>query len=249
MAPSIDLTKPLAKVQATKEGFPGEYASGVLDWLAWASNMAFLGETDPAKKIAWLERIRTEYPESEYAQAMYPRYIQTYQQAGDRANSLAWIRKSIEAGVDDESYRYTLAEEELGKQNFDAALEHAERALEILETKQQPADMTSEQWEAQKTQMTAYANFAAGRAWVGKNTKEAYGTGRAYLLKTVDVLKAEGGERYNLLAYYLGVCYAQLDVQGDNIKQALHWMTEAANAPGPVQEQAKQALAKIRAAI
>ena len=249
LAPSIDLTKPLAKVQATKEGFPGKYASGVLDWLAWASNMAFLGETDPAKKIAWLERIRTEYPESEYAQDIYPRYIQTYQQAGDRANSLAWIRKSIEAGVDDESYRYTLAEEELGKQNFDAALEHAERALKILETKQQPADMTGEQWEAQKTQMTAYANFAAGRAWVGKNTKEAYGTGRAYLLKTVDVLKAEGGERYNLLAYYLGVCYAQLDVQGDNIKQALHWMTEAANAPGPVQEQAKQALAKIRAAI
>ena len=69
------------------------------------------------------------------------------------------------------------------------------------------------------------------------------------LLKTVEVLKAEGGERYNLLAYYLGVCYAQLDVKGDNIKQALDWMTEAANSPGPAQEQAKQALVKLRAAI
>lgn len=249
LAPSIDLSKPLAKVQATQDGFPGEYASGVLDWLAWASNVAFLGEADPAKKIAWLERIRTEYPESEYAQDMYPRYIQSYQQASDNANALAWIRKSIEAGADDESYRYTLAEEALGKQDFDAALEHAERALEILETKPQPAGIASEQWETYKTQMTAYANFAAGRAWVGKDAKDAYRTGRTYLLKTVDVLKAEGGERYNLLAYYLGVCYVQLDVKGDNIKQALQWMTEAANSPGPLQEQAKQALAKLRAAI
>jgi hypothetical protein len=145
LAPSIDLSKPLAKVQAAQDGFPGEYASGVLDWLAWASNMAFLGETDPAKKIAWLERIRVEYPESEYAEDMYSRYIQSYQQAGDRANTLTWTRKSIEAGTDDESYRYTLAEEDLGQQNFDAALTHAERALEILETKQQPAGMTGEQ--------------------------------------------------------------------------------------------------------
>lgn len=249
LAPSIDLAKPLAQVQATQGGFSGEYASGVLDWLAWASNVAFLGEADPAKKIAWLERIRTEYPESEYAQDMYPRYIQSYQQAGDRANSLAWMRKSIEAGVDDESYRYTLAEEELGNQNFDGAIEHAERALEILETKPQPAGMTSEQWEAQKAQRTAYANFAAGRAWAGKDTKDAYRTGRTYLLKAVDVVKTEGGERYNLLAYYLGVCYIQLDIKGDNIKQALQWMTEAANTPGPVQEQAKATLASIRAAI
>ncbi|MDA0204395.1 MAG: hypothetical protein O3A53_02140 [Acidobacteria bacterium] len=249
LAPSIDLSKPVAKVQATQDGFPGEYASGVLDWLAWASNVAYLGEADPAKKIAWLERIRIEYPESEYAQDMYPRYIQSYQQAGDRASSLAWMQKSIEAGADDESYRYTLAEEDLGRQDFDAALEHAERALEILETKQSPAGMSAEQWEQYKTKMTAYANFVTGRAWVGRDSKDAYRTGRTYLLETVDVLKAEGGERYNLLAYYLGICYAQLDVKGDSVQQALQWMTEAANSPGPVQEQARQALAKLQAAI
>ncbi len=249
LAPSIDLTKPLAKAQATQDGFPGEYASGVLDWLAWAANMAFVDETELAKKIAWLDLIRTEYPESEYAQNMYERYIQSYEQAGDRANAMAWMQKAIEAGVDDESYRYTLAEDALGKQDFDAAQTHADKALEIIAAKPKPAGMADAQWEAHKARITAYANFAAGRAWTGRNTADAYRAGRTHLLEAADYIKAEGGERYNMLAYYLGVCYAQLDSKGDNIREALRWMTEAANTPGPLQEQAKADLVKIRAAI
>lgn len=249
LAPSIDLTKPLAKVQATEDGFPGEYASGVLDWLAWAANMAFVDETELEKQIGWLDLIRTEYPESEYAQNMYGRYIESYEQAGDRANALAWIEKAIEAGVEDESFRYRLAEDALGKQDFEAAQAHAEKALEILSAKPQPEGMDDEQWAAHKARMTAYAHFAAGRALVGKGTKDAYGSGRTHLLESVDFLKAEDAERYNMLAYYLGVCYVQLDVAGDNVAEALEWMTEAANTPGPLQEQAKADLEKIRAAI
>ena len=249
LGPSIDLTKPLAKAQATEAGFPGEYASGVLDWLAWAANMAFVDETELEKKIAWLELIRTEYPESEYAQNMYGRYIESYEQAGDGANALAWIEKAIEAGVKDESYRYRLAEDALGKQDFDGAQAHADKALEIISAKPKPEGMADEQWAAYKARMTAYANFAAGRAWVGRGTADAYRSGRTRLLQSVDLIKAEGGERYNMLAYYLGICYVQLDVKGDNVREALEWMTEAANTPGPLQEQAKADLEKIRAAI
>ena len=249
LAPSIDLTKPLAKAQATEAGFPGEYASGVLDWLAWAANMAFMDETELDKKIRWLELIRTEYPESEYAQNMYGRYIDSYEQAGDRANALAWIEKAIEAGVEDESYRYRMAEEALGKQDLDGAQAHAEKALAILASKPKPEGMSEEQWTAYTARMTAYANFAAGRAWIGRATADAYRSARTHLLQSVDVIKAEGGDRYNMLAYFLGVCYVQLDVKGDNIPEAVEWMTEAANTPGPLQEQAKADLVKIRSAI
>lgn len=249
LAPSIDLTKPLAKAQATEDGFPGEYAGGVLDWLAWAANMAFVDETEIEKKIGWLELIRTEYPESEYAQNMYGRYIQSYEQAGDRANALAWTEKAIEAGVEDESYRYMLAEDALGKQDFAGAQAHAEKALEVIAAKQRPAELTEEQWTAYQARMTAYANFAAGRAWAGRNTADAFRSARTHLLEAADFIKAEGGQRYNMLAYYLGVCYAQPNSKGDDMRQALEWMTEAANTPGPLQEQAKADLVKIRAAI
>jgi len=249
LRPSIDLTKPLAKAQATQEGFPGEYASGVLDWLAWAANMAFVDEKELAKKIGWLDLIRTEYPESEYAQNMYGRYIQSYEQGGDRANALVWTGKAIEAGVEDESYRYVLAEDALGKQDFAGAQIHAEKALEILSAKPKPEGMTDEQWSAYQERASAYAKFAAGRAWVGRNTADAYRAAKMHLLEAADFIKAEGGERYNMLAYYLGVCYAQPDSKGDNLHEALQWMTEAANTPGPLQEQAKADLVKIRAAI
>lgn len=249
LAPAVDATKPLAESQATGTGDGAEYAQGVLDYLGWASNTAAMGETDPAKKIAWLDRLTTDYPESEYAKAAAPYYIQAYQQTGDTAGMAVWMQKAVDAGVEDESYRYTLAENALANQDNDAAQMHAEKALEILETKAQPEGMADDQWESYKTRMVAYANFAVGRAWVARDTKDAYRTGRTHLLKAVDVIKAEGGARYNVLAYYLGVCYVQLDIQGDNIRKASEWMTEAANTAGPFQEQAKTALAGIRAAI
>ena len=56
-----------------------------------------------------------------------------------------------------------LAEDALNRQDNDAAQAHADRALEILETKEAPAGLAPEQWEAHKTRMTAYANFAAWR--------------------------------------------------------------------------------------
>lgn len=249
LAAAVDATKPLAESQAAGTGDGADYANGVLDYLGWASNTAALGETDLAKRVAWLDRLTTDYPESEYAQAAGPQYIYAYQQMGDTAKAAVWMQKAVDAGVEDESYSYTLAEDALAKQDNDAAQAHAEKALEILEAKAKPEGMADEQWEAYKTRMIAYANFAAGRAWVARNTKDAYRTGRTHLLKTVDVIKGEGGSRYNVLAYYLGVCYVQLDIQGDNIRKASEWMTEAANTAGPFQEQAKTALAGIRAAI
>lgn len=249
LAPSIDLTKPLAKAQATEAGFPGEYASGVLDWLAWAANMAYVDETELEKKIGWLELIRNEYPESEWAENMYGRYIQSYEQGGDRANALVWTEKAIEAGVEDESYRYMLAENALGEQDFVGAQTHAEKALEIIAAKQKPAELTDEQWAVYAARMTAYANFAAGRSWAGRNNAEGYAAAKAHLLEAADFIKAEGGERYNMLAYYLGVCFAQPGGKAGDMQEALKWMTEATNTPGPLQEQAKSDLVKIKAAI
>ena len=89
------------------------------------------------------------------------------------------------------------------------------------------------------------ANYQAG---TGHFQQGAWRTSRSHLLKTVDMIKAEGGERYGLLSYMLGFCYVKLDIRGDNIKQATFWMNEAAKTPNPTQEQAKQTLAAIKKA-
>ena len=113
-----------------------------------------------------------------------------------------------------------------------AAKTYAEKTLELLESKPVPEGMSEEQWNAHKEKISAYTNFLLGRIYMPKNTKDAYRTARSYMLKSVDVLKAEGGQRYHVLAYFLGVCYVQLDIQGDNIKQAAYWMGQAASTDG-----------------
>jgi tetratricopeptide (TPR) repeat protein len=167
---------------------------------------------------------------------------------GDQENMVAWMKKAVEGGSQDETYYYTLGEDAVNKGDADAAKAYADKALEVLEAKPVPEGVAEEQWAAQKEKMTAYINFLLGRIYMPKNTKDAYRTARSYMLKSVDVLKAEGGPRYHVLAYFLGVCYVQLDIQGDNIKQALFWMNEAARTDGQFKAQAAEAVKKINAA-
>ncbi len=225
-----------------------DYADGVVQWLEWATNTATVQQTDPKAKVEWMNRLTENYPESEFAQNLETQYVMAYQQMGDQENMIAWMKKAVEAGSQDETYIYTLAEDALAKGDEEAAIGYAEKTLEILEAKPVPEGAAGEQWTAHKEKIGAYTNFLLGRVYMPKNTKPAYRTARSYLLKTRDALKAEGGQRYHILSYYLGVCYVQLDIQGDNIKQAAYWMGQAASTDGQFKGQAAAALKKINAA-
>ena len=225
-----------------------EYAEGVVQWLEWATNTATTQQTDPAAKVEWMNRLSENYPDSDFAKGLETQYIMAYQQMGDQENMVAWMKKAVEAGSQDETYLYTLAEDALAKGEEEAAIGYAAETLELLETKPAPEGMAEEQWTAHKEKIGAYTQFLLGRVYMPKNTKPAYRTARSHMLKSVDVLKAEGGQRYHVLSYFLGVCYVNLDIQGDNIKQAAYWMGQAANTDGQFKAQAAEALKKINAA-
>lgn len=255
---SLAATRPLAEAEVAAEKPAGasetevaqwqaqhDYAAGVVDWLEWATNTAMTQQTDPAAKIAWLDHLREDYPDSEYSEGIEARYVAVYQQMGNEEKVYEWMAKAVEGdGEKNLDYLYSLSQNELyNKENADQAIAYGEAMLEELEARGEELP------EGDRAKYDAYANFMIGSAWVSKNNNNAYRTGRSHLLQTVDYIKAEGGPRYNILAYYLGTCYVALDIQGDNIQKALHWMTEAANSPGPFQQQGKDALAKIKSAI
>ena len=114
-----------------------------------------------------------------------------------------------------------------------------------MEEKSAPEGTSEEDWEATKKRFTALGNYILGTSHF---QKDAWRTSRRHLLQTVDVIKAEGGERYGILSWMLGFCYVKLDIAGDNIPQATRWMSEAARVANPMQAQAAQALQAIRAA-
>lgn len=249
-------TKPLAEKQAAAEvppddetaAFNKQYAEGVVQWLEWATNAAMTQQTDPLKKVGWMDLLRERYPDSQYSQNLEQNYVMAYQAAGDQDKVLEWMEKAVDAGQGDEAYLYNMAESVYGTDR-ERSRAYAQRMLEMLEaTGEGPREgMTPEQWAAHKDKYTAYAEFVIGRTYVAENTKDAYRTGRSHLLKSVDFLKEEGGQRYHILAYFLGVCYVQLDIQGDNIKQATYWMGQAASTDGPFKAQAAETLQKIKA--
>ena len=224
-----------------------DYAKGVTQWVEWATNTATVSQTQPAQQIAWMDRLKKDYPDSDYSKGLEPKYVLAYQAMGDQPKMLEAMKTAIDAGYQDEAYLYTLSESALNAQDNENAVMYANQTISLLETKAAPAGMAPEAWEAHKEKFIAYSNFTIGRVEVAKNTKPAFRTGRTALLKTIDVLKAEGGVRYHVLAYYLGVCYVQLDIKGDNIKQALQWMGVAAATEGPFKAQAAETITKIKA--
>ena len=219
-----------------------DYAQGVVQYIEWGLNVA-MTQSDPATQLQYMDALRELYPESEYAAGIDDRYVVAYQRAGDIPGMVRAMERALANTPGNEQYIYTLAEYALGQQDYDTANGRAEELIQLMEEKPAPEGVEAEAWEATKTKFTALGQYIMG---TGHFRKGAWRTSRRHLLQTVDAIKAEGGERYGILAYMLGFCYVKLDIAGDNIRQATHWMSEAARVPNPMQAQASQTLKAIK---
>ncbi len=221
------------------------YANGVVQYVEWAMNVGMGQQTDPTKKIQWMDAMREHYPDSDNSKGLEDHYVIAYQQMGDTPGMVSAMEKALEANPGNEQYIQTLAEYALNAKDYDGAIARAEELIKLMEEKPAPEGTSAEDWDATKAKYTTMGNFIIGN---GHFQKGAWRSSRTHLLKTVDSIKAEGGERYGLLSYMLGFCYVKLDIAGDNISKASFWMTESANTPNPAQEQAKQTLTAIKKA-
>jgi len=257
LLPALLESKPLAIKETTKPEpeyedevalWQGQidYAKGVVQYVEWALNVGLGQQTDPQKRIQWMDTLAAEYPESQYVEGFDAKYALSHQQLGDIPKMLEYMQKAVDAGSNDPTFLYSLSENAMGTQENDKAKELAQRLVGSLETAAKPEGMSDEQWEAYKTKWSSYGNFVLGRLDVMLNTPNGFRAGRTKLLKTVKTFKAEGGQNYHMIAYFLGLCYVKLDIQGDNIKQASFWMGEAARTEGPFQAQAKETFAAIK---
>ncbi len=221
-----------------------DYANGVIQYAEWAINVGS-SQSPPAEQIQFLNLLQELYPESEYLPGIEDKYVVAYQQMGDYEGMVGAMERALAKNPGNEQYVYTLAEYALSKQDHEAAAARSEQLIQLMDEKPAPEGTAEEDWAAHKTKFAALGNYVLGTSHFQRG---AWRTSRRHLLQTVDSIKAEGGERYGVLAYMLGFCYVKLDIAGDNIRQATHWMTEASRVPNPMQAQAAQTLAAIKAA-
>lgn len=221
-----------------------EYAQGVVQYTEWAFSTA-MTQAPPAKQVPFMDALEQLYPESQYAVDLDNKRIIAYQQAGDTSGMVAAMEKALEKNPGNEQYIYSLAQIAQSQQDFETSKARSEELIKLMEEKPAPEGTSGEDWDATRKKFTALANYLLGTGYFQQGS---WRTSRRHLLQTVDHLKAQGGEQYGLLAYMLGFCYVKLDIAGDNIRQATHWMTEASKTPNPMQAQASQTLAAIRQA-
>ncbi len=221
-----------------------DYANGVVQYTEWALNVG-ISQAPPDQRIRFMDAMAELYPESQYLAGLDDKYVIAYQQLGDIPGLMGALERALANNPGNEQYLYALAETALGQKQNDQAQARAEELVTLMEEKPAPEGTAEEEWEAHKKKFSALGHYIQGTVNFNKG---AWRTARRHLLQTVDVIRAEGGERYGILAYMLGFCYVKLDIAGDNIPQATRWMGEAARVPNPMQPQAAQTLEAIKAA-
>jgi tetratricopeptide (TPR) repeat protein len=219
-----------------------EYAEGVVQYLEYSLYTSLFKITDGATKVKYVEALRALYPEGQYTKQSGEQLVAAYQALGDYPKMFDAMRQSLEANPNNEGFLYTLAEQHTRNNELDQGKKYADQLLTVIEQKAKPEGVPDANWAAQKALFTALGNFVLGRILT---IQEKYREGRTLLLKSVDPIKAQGGENYGVLGYFLGICFVKLDVGGDNLVAARNWMTVAANTPSGYQAEAKNILSKL----
>jgi tetratricopeptide (TPR) repeat protein len=219
-----------------------EYAEGVVQYLEYSLYTSLFKITDGATKVKYVEALRALYPEGQYTKQSGEQLVAAYQALGDYPKMFDAMRQSLEANPNNEGFLYTLAEQHTRNNELDQGKKYADQLLKVIEQKAKPEGVPDANWAAQKALFTALGNFVLGRILT---IQEKYREGRTLLLKSVDPIKAQGGENYGVLGYFLGICFVKLDVGGDNLVAARNWMTVAANTPSGYQAEAKNILSKL----
>ncbi len=204
--------------------------------------------TDAAQKVAYLDALGEHFPDSQYVKLTPPLYVGAYQQLGDFEKTIHYMELALESDPNNESYLYNLADSSLRKGGPAKARDYANRVLQVLAEKPKPDNVAEEDWAKHQALFTALSKYTLARVLVveGGNDLQKFRDSRVLLREAEEPLKAQGGAPYGELAYYMGVCYVKLDIEGDNIRAATNWMGIAAKVPNPYQQQAQATLAKIR---
>ena len=205
--------------------------------------------TDAAQKVAYLDALFEHFPESQYGKLTPPLYVSAYQQLGDFEKTIHYMELALASDPNNESYLFNLADSSLRKGDVAKAREYADRVLQVLAEKPKPDNVAEEDWAKHKELFTALSKYTLGRVLVvegGDGELKKFRDSRVLLREAEGPLKVQGGAAYGELAYYMGVCYVKLDIEGDNIRAATNWMGIAAKTPNPYQQQAQATLTAIR---
>ncbi|HEY2930897.1 MAG TPA: hypothetical protein VGK99_04060 [Acidobacteriota bacterium] len=190
-------------------------------------------------RIQMGEEFLTKYPQSSYVSNVHQQLAYAYHQKNpDKVIEHAEQARSIK----DPSMLTFLASAYNDKKNEAKTIETAEAAIQLVNTSAKPADVTDEQWAAQKNALFSFNQQLMGMSYY-RQAKAVKTPPDALLNKSKEALKASiaVGPKNDIAYYYLGLTLAEQS-QGDAACEAL---AKAVAIEGPAKPYAQQDLEKI----
>ncbi len=202
---------------------------------------------DPKQRIALIEALEAQNPESQYLPQIANLRFVAYLQAGQAEKAVAFAEKVIEKDQSNEDMLLAVADSyRRGKKDPEKVLAWCAKALELAATKPKPEGVTDDVWEKRRQQISGRAHFVAGMTHAARNNwVEADKELRAALPGIADdaTMNAEA-------LFYLGLANFRLgekDCEPGRILDAVNFTKQAAAVKGPYQAPARQNLKAFQA--
>jgi tetratricopeptide (TPR) repeat protein len=248
-------TRPSKATDADWDKIQKEAADLAKDSRAYAIYAFFQLEprvTDPAKRVQVLDNFTKIYPEAEkdYAGQLNNAYFEAYRIQGQLDKAVEYGEKTVAADPNNVvvlnllGFIYAFGS---AKPDLDKAGEDAQKALTVAQDMKKPEGVDEAAFKAEQTNQIGMAHLTLGYVAFVRAQKTKKLSPAIDELKTATGLLDANPALEGQALYYLA--YAYESGYPANHRGAIDALTKAAGLPGPFQAQARDLLAKVKAAV
>ena len=199
---------------------------------------------DPAQRIPFLERFVERYPGTDAKTQVNLQYFVAYKMANNQAKVIEYGEKAVAESPEDVMTLNTVAEDFAGRGvKLAESSQYAQKVLELAPNMPKPDHLSEEVWAKNKNAQLGSAHETLGTL---NMRRERYLTATKDFKTALELLESD--PRHSRALFRLGYTYAMMPAVPANLRQAERYLAQAAAVSSPWQAEAKNILAKVRAA-
>ncbi|MCS7023953.1 MAG: hypothetical protein NZV14_04085 [Bryobacteraceae bacterium] len=224
-----------------------DYAKQVDTYTEYALYVAALGAQDPTKRIALIEALQAQSPQSQYIRQLEGLYFLALRQAQQNDKAIAVAEKVLEREQTNEDMLLAVMDHYYNKkQNPDKVIAYGNKLAELMSSKPKPEGVSEADWEKRKRLMIGMGYWMSGMTYASQNKHVETDRDLRKALPLVsdnDQLKAQALFYLALANYRLG------EPRNDKklIAEALRFNQQCAAIKSPFQATARKNAAAISA--
>ena len=214
-----------------------DYAKQVDTYSEYSVFATSLKTTDPAKIVMLMSSLEERNPQSPYLSKGYGRYLNALQQEGQTEKAAQEAEQELQRDPSNEDVLVFAANYNREKKNDAQALAYSSKAIEVLQTKPKPEEISEADWEKKKQTMLGIAYWTQGASY---NDQKQYAQADKALRQALPLTKGDT-QLQPIVLFQLGVAdfeLAKTTKSRTMMQDALKFSQQSAAMKSPVQADA-----------